>query len=405
LLIQVTPEEYTQIQSQVKPPEETKPGLISDSGFPTLRRVYDRQEGLRASAIFYRINDLRGIQAQHCDNLITLAYYGDIPIKSFVAYNDLTSNDVIRPGEIYYLESKAKRAKIPYHIVQKGQTLHKISNIYGVRLKSLQKFNYVLATQRLQPGRVPRPGGSGGGVPGERAVRVGLLRRRGLLPERVRGPVRGVRRRQRARLLRAGDRGAARRPRRLRGGAVAGRAVPGAELRRRGAHELRGLRRARGGVPLGELRRRHRAAGRALQRPRRVQRARPGALRALRLPAGRVRRHVRERRRLHVQVPLRPGEPRLRAADRRHLPRGRSHARRRRRQARELRPLRVRGLGLQEGLLVGEGLRAAERLRPGHPRLRPGRPQPRRQRVRGPVRGVRRRQRARLLRAGDRGAA
>lgn len=154
LLIQVTPEEYTQIQSQVKPPEETKPGLISDSGFPTLRRVYDRQEGLRASAIFYRINDLRGIQAQHCDNLITLAYYGDIPIKSFVAYNDLTSNDVIRPGEIYYLESKAKRAKIPYHIVQKGQTLHKISNIYGVRLKSLQKFNYVLATQRLQPGRV-----------------------------------------------------------------------------------------------------------------------------------------------------------------------------------------------------------------------------------------------------------
>lgn len=154
LLIQVTPEEYTQIQTQNKQPEETKPGLLSDNGFPTLRRLYEKQEGLRSSAIFYRINDRRGIQAQNCDNMITLAYYGNISIKSFTKYNDLIISDAIRPGEIYYLESKAKRAKIPYHIVQKGQTLHKISNLYGVRLKSLQKFNYVLATQRLQAGRV-----------------------------------------------------------------------------------------------------------------------------------------------------------------------------------------------------------------------------------------------------------
>ena len=154
LLIQVTPEEYAQIQTQNRQPEETKPGLLSDNGFPTLRRLYEKQEGLRSDAIFYRINDRRGIQAQNCDNLITLAYYGNISIESLTKYNDLIISDVIRPGEIYYLESKAKRAKIPYHIVQKGQTLHKISNIYGVRLKSLQKFNYVLATQRLQAGRV-----------------------------------------------------------------------------------------------------------------------------------------------------------------------------------------------------------------------------------------------------------
>ena len=68
--------------------------------------------------------------------------------------NDLTERDLVRPGEIYYLEAKAKKAMIPFHVVQDGQTLREVSTIYGIRMKHLLKYNYLTANQRLQPGRI-----------------------------------------------------------------------------------------------------------------------------------------------------------------------------------------------------------------------------------------------------------
>jgi membrane-bound lytic murein transglycosylase D len=103
---------------------------------------------------YYTINGLRGVQAQSCDNVITMAYYGKMHIEAFIADNDLTAQDVIRPGQIYYLERKNRRAMIPFHVVQRGQTLRDIANIYGVRLRSLLKFNRLPANQRVQTGRI-----------------------------------------------------------------------------------------------------------------------------------------------------------------------------------------------------------------------------------------------------------
>ena len=109
--------------------------------------------GLR-SAVFYTINDRLGVQAQSCDNVITLAYYGNLSIRRLLYYNELSERDVVQPGQIYYLERKAKRAKVPFHIVQRNQTLREISNVYGVQLKSLLRFNWIQPTQRVQTGRL-----------------------------------------------------------------------------------------------------------------------------------------------------------------------------------------------------------------------------------------------------------
>lgn len=154
VLIRVTTDEFPDVKSRDDIRLKTNVAGQGDVGFPTLKKLPQSTENMLKPAVFYTINEKLGVQAQPCDNPITLAFYGGLGVNSFLAYNDLSDRDVVRPGQIYYLVRKAKRAKVPFHIIQKNQTLWDVSGIYGVRLKSLLKFNRLQANQRVQTGRI-----------------------------------------------------------------------------------------------------------------------------------------------------------------------------------------------------------------------------------------------------------
>ncbi|MBC3784842.1 LysM peptidoglycan-binding domain-containing protein [Spirosoma utsteinense] len=154
VLIRVTNDEFPTVKGR----DELRltPSVVGpvDIGFPTLTKLPRSTVSTFQDAVFYTINDRLGVQAQPCDNVITLAHYGKIDISTLLEYNELSDRDVVLPGQIYYLERKAKRAKIPFHVVQKNQTLREVSNLYGVRLKSLLKYNRIQLIQRVQTGRI-----------------------------------------------------------------------------------------------------------------------------------------------------------------------------------------------------------------------------------------------------------
>ncbi|QKZ11820.1 LysM peptidoglycan-binding domain-containing protein [Spirosoma sp. KUDC1026] len=154
VLVRVAPDEFPKIKGRAEERWQTSSERKSDIGFPTLVRLPQESVGMRSAAVFYGINERLGVQAQPCDNIITLSYYGKIKPETFLDYNSLSDRDVIRPGQIYYLEKKAKRAKVPFHVVQRNETLRDISDIYGVQLESLLKFNDIVSTQRVQVGRI-----------------------------------------------------------------------------------------------------------------------------------------------------------------------------------------------------------------------------------------------------------
>ncbi|QMW07128.1 LysM peptidoglycan-binding domain-containing protein [Spirosoma foliorum] len=155
ILVQVTSEEFSRVQLLATSESRNDKLRQPSSAFPVLVKVKDKSDKLRSDVVFYTINERHGVQAQNCDNIITLAFYGNITVGNFLKYNDLSvDNSAIRPGEVYYLQTKAKRGKIPFHVTQKNQTLLEISNRYGIRLKSLLKYNHMTATQKLQPGRI-----------------------------------------------------------------------------------------------------------------------------------------------------------------------------------------------------------------------------------------------------------
>jgi len=66
-------------------------------------------------------------------------------------YNDLSSDVPLEPGTVLYLQPKRKKAAPGQetHIVEAGQTMYEISQIYGVKLKQLYRMN--LMTEGDQP--------------------------------------------------------------------------------------------------------------------------------------------------------------------------------------------------------------------------------------------------------------
>jgi LysM repeat protein len=68
-------------------------------------------------------------------------------------YNDLNDNFVPVPGQILYLEPKREKsdAGLEFHTAAKGETMHFISQKYGIKLKSLLEMN------RMADGDLPVP--------------------------------------------------------------------------------------------------------------------------------------------------------------------------------------------------------------------------------------------------------
>lgn len=56
-------------------------------------------------------------------------------------YNDLDKRDHLEEGQMVYLEKKRRKAQVPYHTVEAGESMHSISQLYGIRLNRLYRLN------------------------------------------------------------------------------------------------------------------------------------------------------------------------------------------------------------------------------------------------------------------------
>jgi LysM repeat protein len=66
--------------------------------------------------------------------------------------NDMRENDKLVIGQIIYLESKKRKSKTETHWMTQYETLYSVSQLYGIKLKFLYKYN------NLKPGEEPAPG-------------------------------------------------------------------------------------------------------------------------------------------------------------------------------------------------------------------------------------------------------
>lgn len=63
--------------------------------------------------------------------------------KNLLKYNDVPEDFPLNDGDIVYFEKKKARADLPYtqHVVQIGESMHSISQKYGIQLRNLYRLN------------------------------------------------------------------------------------------------------------------------------------------------------------------------------------------------------------------------------------------------------------------------
>ncbi len=107
------------------------------------RRVFDRP-------VHYN-NGVAFVVVESGDTFDSLAIQLQISKKKLLKFNDMTQEIALKPGSAIYIAKKKNRSENGRyaHNVRPGDTMHSISQKYGIRLKKLVKMN------AMQEGEMP----------------------------------------------------------------------------------------------------------------------------------------------------------------------------------------------------------------------------------------------------------
>lgn len=97
------------------------------------------------------------IVARAGDSFKSLSKETGISRRKLAKYNDRDKDDVLRAGDIIYLEKKQKKASKVFkgkpHIVKAGESMYSIAQMYGIRLKNLYKMNHMSPDDGIMVGQ------------------------------------------------------------------------------------------------------------------------------------------------------------------------------------------------------------------------------------------------------------
>lgn len=101
-------------------------------------------------------NDVAYVIARQGDTFESLAYEMGIKAKKLRKYNDVANYYELKDGDVVFLHKKKSHVARPlrhaYHRVEAGESVHSISQRYGVRMKLIYKWN------NLRPDYRPKAG-------------------------------------------------------------------------------------------------------------------------------------------------------------------------------------------------------------------------------------------------------
>jgi len=119
---------------------------------PQDRKKYKFVENAANGRKVFENNGVKFIYAKKDDNFLKIAV--DFNIYAYQVYknNDLDKDDQLVEGQMVYLERKKRKGSSKYHKVAKNESMHAISQKYGIRLKQLYRKNRMPEGSQAVPG-------------------------------------------------------------------------------------------------------------------------------------------------------------------------------------------------------------------------------------------------------------
>lgn len=100
----------------------------------------------------YLNNKKKFIFARKGDNFYLIAKEFGIYAWQVSKHNDLSKNDLLIAGQMVYLQKKNRKGKRKFHKFLKNETMYSVSQLYGIQLRLLYKWN------DMEEGEQPKPG-------------------------------------------------------------------------------------------------------------------------------------------------------------------------------------------------------------------------------------------------------
>ena len=119
---------------EVKPPKEDVVATANTKDFKPVS-VSDSKR------LIYENEGVRYVKALKGDSFENIAAEFGIYTWQVRKYNDANKKTKLNSGDFIYIEKKNAKARIKFHIVQRGETLREICQKYAVRVKKVKKLN------------------------------------------------------------------------------------------------------------------------------------------------------------------------------------------------------------------------------------------------------------------------
>jgi len=127
-------------------------GLANKNHTASMKYDFEYVEVTNGNRSIYVNNGVRLVISRLGDTPESIA--DDVGVHTFqiLKYNELGSKETISAGSIIYIEPKKKKASTEFHIMQEGEQMRDVAQLYAVKLKELYKKN------ELKDGHEPLPG-------------------------------------------------------------------------------------------------------------------------------------------------------------------------------------------------------------------------------------------------------
>lgn len=149
-------------QKPTVPKQEQQPAQPTATATSTQPTVFTAKKGDFTPYVDYPFterevyvnNNTLFILAEEGDTYAKIARDVQLPEKKIKKFNDLTGAAKPIPGEVVYIEKKAKSGEQPTYTVQNSETLRYIAQKTGIRLQKLCDFNGGSPDTPLKKGRI-----------------------------------------------------------------------------------------------------------------------------------------------------------------------------------------------------------------------------------------------------------
>ncbi len=91
----------------------------------------------------YKTHGLVYVIAQRGDSYASIANEFGFDLKDLCEYNEVPNDFPLQDGNLVYFQEKKKKADKPYyeHVVEVGESMYSISQLYGVKVEKIYKMN------------------------------------------------------------------------------------------------------------------------------------------------------------------------------------------------------------------------------------------------------------------------